>query len=173
MEIQVGQFFDSFKDFKDLINQRESEINEKLVIGKSSHSVQQANSRLKGKFRYKDDLVYTNVTFRCVHEGNFISSGNAKQSTSLRNGCPVLVKLRADKVVNKLQVASVNLQHNHAMPDKKDGVYVSDRKLNTAEENDVTRLIDLGAPVRKIQAHISSSYALAACIPEYDLRQVT
>ena len=37
-------------------------------------------------------------------------------------------------------------------------VYAVDRKLNTKEREDVKKLIDLGAPVRKIQTYISTSY---------------
>ena len=37
-------------------------------------------------------------------------------------------------------------------------MYAVDRKLNTKEREDVKKLIDLGAPVRKIQNYISTSY---------------
>ncbi|KAK3800786.1 hypothetical protein RRG08_003190 [Elysia crispata] len=70
----------------------------------------------------------------------------------------ITIKLRADKNLNKLQGVSANLQHNHVIPAKKDGVYAVDHKLNTKEREDVKKLIDLGAPVRKIQNYISTSY---------------
>ncbi|RUS68430.1 hypothetical protein EGW08_023808, partial [Elysia chlorotica] len=118
-DVFPGQYFDSFEDLKSLLCRRHEKTNEKLVIGKSSISVKAANSKLKKDFRFKEELVYTHVIYRCVHEGKFSSKGSSKQSTSLKNGCPVTIKLRADKNLNKLQVVSANLQHNHVIPAKK------------------------------------------------------
>ena len=56
-----GQYFDNLEDFKLILRAREEEINEKIVIGKSSVSVKAANAKLK-KHKYKEELVYTHVT---------------------------------------------------------------------------------------------------------------
>ena len=80
-DVFPGQYFDSFEDFKSLLIKRHDIINEKLVIGKSSISVKTANAKSKKDFRFKEELVYTHVTYRCVHEGKFSSTGSSKQST--------------------------------------------------------------------------------------------
>ncbi|GFO05298.1 hypothetical protein PoB_003180300, partial [Plakobranchus ocellatus] len=80
-QLQAGQYFASFEEFMAIISQRKESLNEKLVVGKSSVSVKAANAKLKGDFRFQEDLVYTHVTLRCVHEGEFTSKGHKKQST--------------------------------------------------------------------------------------------
>ncbi|GFS27021.1 hypothetical protein ElyMa_001736800, partial [Elysia marginata] len=79
--VSVGEYFDTFDAFKDVINQRAQQFNEKMVIGTSGHKVEERNRVLKGTFRFKPELVYTSVTFRCVHEGSFTSRGTKKRST--------------------------------------------------------------------------------------------
>ena len=80
--VSVGDYFDDFDTFKALVKQRAEKLNEKLVIGHSSHTVEERNKTLKGNLEFKRDLVYTSVTFRCVHEGTFKSKGSQKKKKS-------------------------------------------------------------------------------------------
>ena len=63
----VADYFEAFETFKTVFNQRAEQLNEKLVIRHSFHAVEERNKALKGSFKFKPQLVYTSVTFRCVH----------------------------------------------------------------------------------------------------------
>ena len=80
-EVRVGQTFTTFSEFKELLDCRKNLYNEKLVVGKSSRTVKYANERTKGAAKYKEELVYTSVNMRCIHQGDFISRGHVRQST--------------------------------------------------------------------------------------------
>ena len=65
-EVQVGQTFSSFSEFKELLKGRENLFNEKLVVGKSNRTVKYAKGRSKGAAKYKEELVYTSVNMLCI-----------------------------------------------------------------------------------------------------------
>ena len=53
--VSVSDYFEAFETLKTVVSQRAEQLNEKLVIGHSCHTVEAQNE----SFKFKPELVYT------------------------------------------------------------------------------------------------------------------
>ena len=64
--VSVADYFEAFETFKTVVNQRAGQLNKQLIIGHSCLTMEERNKAQNGCFKFKPELVYTGVRFRCV-----------------------------------------------------------------------------------------------------------
>ena len=75
----VGERFKTFEEFDIKLNRRLLFTQEKVVKARSSKTIQWYNARnLQKKFR--DDLKYKLLNYRCKHGGTFASRGTERKT---------------------------------------------------------------------------------------------
>ncbi|XP_059138760.1 uncharacterized protein LOC131927113 [Physella acuta] len=152
ISLDVGTSFPNFKCVKDVLEARTQVLNERWKIASGSKTVKQANSGIKDvKRHYKDEFKYAFVFLRCINEGGYKTRGkNIRKKKSHKTGCPVKVKLVADRVENKLVVTRSCLEHNHDAVDKSVGHFSEDRRPTEEEAEQIKSMREMGLSAGKI-----------------------
>uniref|UniRef100_A0A6P7FZG6 Uncharacterized protein LOC114332612 n=1 Tax=Diabrotica virgifera virgifera TaxID=50390 RepID=A0A6P7FZG6_DIAVI len=112
--MECGQLFTSFDEFKNILKEYEKDKRQKFVI-KGSRSIKIAEKILNRKL--KEDLKYYEIQYICVHGGAVRRRGKGIRKTrTYKMNCPALIKLRATKTGDFLQIKQLVEKHeNHEM----------------------------------------------------------
>ena len=92
----VGLTFNSLEDLQLYIKNYE-EINNVVLYKKDSRKIAAARKRYPGKI-FNENLIYSDITFACVHNGKYRSkatTGERPNTRTTRTGCGFEIRVKS------------------------------------------------------------------------------
>ncbi|CAL7949389.1 unnamed protein product [Xylocopa violacea] len=101
-------------------------------------------------------LKYYSVKYACIYGGQkFLPRGaGRRQSQSIRTNCPAHIMLRASKDGTKLEVTSVNNEHNHEISEELFKNLPQERKLCGEIKQEVQDLMQLHIDRKRLKEYV-------------------
>ncbi|XP_001636894.2 uncharacterized protein LOC5516794 isoform X2 [Nematostella vectensis] len=112
-DITIGTKFSSYKELERRIQAYEQK--HFVIFSKSKTRTLSAYKKRCPKKRTNSDLLYSEMTFACMHGGVFrsYSKGIRALKRSRKLGCPLAIKLSISNDGQELVVRHINNKHNH------------------------------------------------------------
>ena len=116
-----------------------------------SRTVKAVAARCPNK-NFNDAIVYSELKYTCNHGGkNFKSKskGDGPNQTTIKIGCPFLLKIKATKDGQSLEVPAFFNQHNHEVTELEYKFHPSVRKLDAETRKEVAGHLQLNAELQR------------------------
>ncbi|XP_046416310.1 uncharacterized protein LOC124300286 isoform X2 [Neodiprion virginianus] len=150
---QLGEMFDSYEELEQKL---ESFSRRSLVHYWRRDSRTVSGAHMKTARPISERLRYYSVKYACIYGGQkFLPRGaGRRQSQSIRTNCPAHIMLRASKDGKKLEVTSVNNEHNHEISEELFKNLPQERKLCGEIKQEVQDLMQLHIDRKRLKEYV-------------------
>ncbi|EZA58243.1 hypothetical protein DMN91_005912 [Ooceraea biroi] len=153
VSFRLGEMFNSYKELEQKLKRfsRHSLVH---YWRRDSRTVKGAH--MKTARPINDQLKYYSVKYACIYGGQkFLPRGaGRRQSQSIRTNCPAHIMLRASKDGTKLEVTSVNNEHNHEISEELFKNLPQERKLYGEIKEEVEDLMQLHIDRKRLKEYV-------------------
>ncbi|KAL8566406.1 hypothetical protein ACOMHN_011985 [Nucella lapillus] len=107
---------------------------------------------------FNSELVYYEVSWNCVHVGRVHKSrsgGDRPNTSTYRQACPFVLKFRATKDGQQLELVNFEDCHTHEISAAIYEHYPSQRQLDDDTKTEVANMLKVGANRKLLQRHVS------------------
>ncbi|XP_061588346.1 uncharacterized protein LOC133452753 [Cololabis saira] len=161
-----GQSFDSFDHFSKVLKGWSEE---------GYHPVHKERSEKIQDETLLSTIKYSRLTLSCVHYGarrTYQSNHERPFQHSLRMGCPVIIKIRYDRTVNKLVVSKVVEEHNHPVSAQLFQKYAQNRRPNAQERQEIEKLLELKVSAATLKGFVNDRFGKQMTLKDlHNIRQ--
>uniref|UniRef100_A0A6V7IYE1 ZSWIM3 N-terminal domain-containing protein n=1 Tax=Bracon brevicornis TaxID=1563983 RepID=A0A6V7IYE1_9HYME len=149
----LGEMFDSYEELEDKL---EKFSKRSLVHYWRRDSRTVSGAHMKTARPISEKLKYYSVKYACIYGGQkFLPRGaGRRQSQSIRTNCPAHIMLRASKDGTKLEVTSVNNEHNHEISEELFRKLPQERKLCGEIKQEVQDLMQLHIDRKRLKEYV-------------------
>lgn len=153
VSFSLGEMFDSYEELE---NKLEKFSKRSLVHYWRRDSRTVSGAHMKTARPISERLKYYSVKYACIYGGQkFLPRGaGRRQSQSIRTNCPAHIMLRASKDGTKLEVTSVNNEHNHEISEELFKNLPQERKLCGEIKQDVQDLMRLHIDRKRLKEYV-------------------
>ncbi|KAH0951552.1 hypothetical protein HN011_005399 [Eciton burchellii] len=153
VSFRLGEMFNSYKE----LEQKLKKFSKHSLVHywrRDSRTVKGAH--MKTARPINDQLKYYSVKYACIYGGQkFLPRGaGRRQSQSIRTNCPAHIMLRASKDGTKLEVTSVNNEHNHEISEELFKNLPQERKLYGEIKEEVEDLMQLHIDRKRLKEYV-------------------
>lgn len=153
VSFRLGEMFDSYEELEqklELFSRRS------LVHYWRRDSRTVSGAHMKTARLISERLRYYSVKYACIYGGQkFLPRGaGRRQSQSIRTNCPAHIMLRASKDGTKLEVTSVNNEHNHEISEELFKNLPQERKLCGEIKQEVQDLMQLHIDRKRLKEYV-------------------
>ncbi|XP_066587570.1 uncharacterized protein [Prorops nasuta] len=149
----LGELFDSYEELE---NKLEKFSKQSLVHYWRRDSRTVSGAYMKTARPISERLKYYSVKYACIYGGQkFLPRGaGRRQSQTIRTNCPAHIMLRASKDGTKLEVTSVNNEHNHEISEELFKNLPQERKLCGEIKQEVQDLMQLHIDRKRLKEYV-------------------
>ncbi|XP_011302304.1 uncharacterized protein [Fopius arisanus] len=149
----LGEMFNSYEELEDKL---EKFSKRSLVHYWRRDSRTVSGAHMKTARPISERLKYYSVKYACIYGGQkFLPRGaGRRQSQSIRTNCPAHIMLRASKDGTKLEVTSVNNEHNHEISEELFKSLPQERKLCGEIKQEVQDLMQLHIDRKRLKEYV-------------------
>ncbi|XP_028982620.1 uncharacterized protein LOC107048304 [Diachasma alloeum] len=149
----LGEMFNSYEELEEKL---EKFSKRSLVHYWRRDSRTVSGAHMKTARPISERLKYYSVKYACIYGGQkFLPRGaGRRQSQSIRTNCPAHIMLRASKDGNKLEVTSVNNEHNHEISEELFKQLPQERKLCGEIKQEVQDLMQLHIDRKRLKEYV-------------------
>ncbi|XP_033228554.1 myb-like protein X [Belonocnema kinseyi] len=153
VSFHLGEMFDSYEDLEQKL-ERFSKQSLVHYWRRDSRTVNGAHMKTARPISAR--LKYYSVKYACIYGGQkFLPRGaGRRQSQSIRTNCPAHIMLRASKDGTKLEVTSVNNEHNHEISEELFKNLPQERKLCGEIRQEVQDLMQLHIDRKRLKEYV-------------------
>ncbi|XP_015603769.1 uncharacterized protein LOC107271826 isoform X2 [Cephus cinctus] len=153
VSFRLGEMFDSYEELEHKL-ERFSRRSLVHYWRRDSRTVNGAH--MKTARPISERLKYYSVKYACIYGGQkFLPRGaGRRQSQSIRTNCPAHIMLRASKDGTKLEVTSVNNEHNHEISEELFKNLPQERKLCGEIKQEVQDLMQLHIDRKRLKEYV-------------------
>ncbi|KOX75541.1 hypothetical protein WN51_12285 [Melipona quadrifasciata] len=153
VSFHLGEMFDSYEELEHKL-ERFSKRSLVHYWRRDSRTVNGAH--MKTARPISERLKYYSVKYACIYGGQkFLPRGaGRRQSQSIRTNCPAHIMLRASKDGTKLEVTSVNNEHNHEISEELFKNLPQERKLCGEIKQEVQDLMQLHIDRKRLKEYV-------------------
>ncbi|OAD55068.1 hypothetical protein WN48_05641 [Eufriesea mexicana] len=153
VSFHLGEMFDSYEELE---HKLEKFSKRSLVHYWRRDSRTVSGAHMKTARPISERLKYYSVKYACIYGGQkFLPRGaGRRQSQSIRTNCPAHIMLRASKDGTKLEVTSVNNEHNHEISEELFKNLPQERKLCGEIKQEVQDLMQLHIDRKRLKEYV-------------------
>ncbi|XP_076245770.1 uncharacterized protein LOC143186167 isoform X2 [Calliopsis andreniformis] len=153
VSFHLGEMFDSYEELE---HKLEKFSKHSLVHYWRRDSRTVSGAHMKTARPISERLKYYSVKYACIYGGQkFLPRGaGRRQSQSIRTNCPAHIMLRASKDGTKLEVTSVNNEHNHEISEELFKNLPQERKLCGEIKQEVQDLMQLHIDRKRLKEYV-------------------
>ncbi|KAH0564531.1 uncharacterized protein LOC123272494 [Cotesia glomerata] len=153
VSFHLGELFNSYEELECKL---EKFSKRSLVHYWRRDSRTVSGAHMKTARHISEKLRYYSVKYACIYGGQkFLPRGaGRRQSQSIRTNCPAHIMLRASKDGNKLEVTSVNNDHNHEISEELFKKLPQERKLCGEMKQEVQELMQLHIDRKRLKEYV-------------------
>ncbi|XP_046831679.1 uncharacterized protein LOC124429893 isoform X1 [Vespa crabro] len=153
VSFRLGEMFDSYEELE---HKLEKFSKRSLVHYWRRDSRTVSGAHMKTARPISERLKYYSVKYACIYGGQkFLPRGaGRRQSQSIRTNCPAHIMLRASKDGTKLEVTSVNNEHNHEISEELFKNLPQERKLCGEIKQEVQDLMQLHIDRKRLKEYV-------------------
>ncbi|KAL6429187.1 hypothetical protein ACFW04_008136 [Cataglyphis niger] len=153
VSFRLGEMFDSYEELEQKLD-RFSKHSLVHYWRRDSRTV--SGAHMKTARPISERLKYYSVKYACIYGGQkFLPRGaGRRQSQSIRTNCPAHIMLRASKDGTKLEVTSVNNEHNHEISEELFKNLPQERKLCGEIRQEVQDLLQLHIDRKRLREYV-------------------
>ncbi|XP_012138989.1 uncharacterized protein LOC100880453 [Megachile rotundata] len=153
ISFHLGEMFDSYEELE---HKLEKFSKRSLVHYWRRDSRTVSGAHMKTARPISERLKYYSVKYACIYGGQkFLPRGaGRRQSQSIRTNCPAHIMLRASKDGTKLEVTSVNNEHNHEISEELFKNLPQERKLCGEIKQEVQDLMQLHIDRKRLKEYV-------------------
>ncbi|CAL7949387.1 unnamed protein product [Xylocopa violacea] len=153
VSFHLGEMFDSYEELE---HKLEKFSKRSLVHYWRRDSRTVSGAHMKTARPICERLKYYSVKYACIYGGQkFLPRGaGRRQSQSIRTNCPAHIMLRASKDGTKLEVTSVNNEHNHEISEELFKNLPQERKLCGEIKQEVQDLMQLHIDRKRLKEYV-------------------
>ncbi|CAK9821430.1 hypothetical protein ANTRET_LOCUS160 [Anthophora retusa] len=153
VSFHLGEMFDSYEELEHKL-ERFSKRSLVHYWRRDSRTV--SGAHMKTARPISERLKYYSVKYACIYGGQkFLPRGaGRRQSQSIRTNCPAHIMLRASKDGTKLEVTSVNNEHNHEISEELFKNLPQERKLCGEIKQEVQDLMQLHIDRKRLKEYV-------------------
>ncbi|XP_057326663.1 uncharacterized protein LOC130668401 isoform X1 [Microplitis mediator] len=153
VSFHLGELFNSYEELEYKL---EKFSKRSLVHYWRRDSRTVSGAHMKTARPISEKLKYYSVKYACIYGGQkFLPRGaGRRQSQSIRTNCPAHIMLRASKDGTKLEVTSVNNEHNHEISEELFKKLPQERKLCGEMKREVQELMQLHIDRKRLKEYI-------------------
>ncbi|XP_076645957.1 uncharacterized protein LOC143355214 [Halictus rubicundus] len=153
VSFHLGEMFDSYEELE---RKLEKFSKRSLVHYWRRDSRTVSGAHMKTARPISERLKYYSVKYACIYGGQkFLPRGaGRRQSQSIRTNCPAHIMLRASKDGTKLEVTSVNNEHNHEISEELFKNLPQERKLCGEIRQEVQDLMQLHIDRKRLKEYV-------------------
>ncbi|XP_029672830.1 uncharacterized protein LOC115241283 [Formica exsecta] len=153
VSFHLGEMFDSYEELEQKLD-RFSKHSLVHYWRRDSRTV--SGAHMKTARPISERLKYYSVKYACIYGGQkFLPRGaGRRQSQSIRTNCPAHIMLRASKDGTKLEVTSVNNEHNHEISEELFKNLPQERKLCGEIRQEVQDLLQLHIDRKRLREYV-------------------
>ncbi|XP_017877554.1 uncharacterized protein LOC108623508 [Ceratina calcarata] len=153
VSFHLGEMFDSYEQLEHKL-ERFSKHSLVHYWRRDSRTVNGAH--MKTARPISECLKYYSVKYACIYGGQkFLPRGaGRRQSQSIRTNCPAHIMLRASKDGTKLEVTSINNEHNHEISEELFKNLPQERKLCGEIKQEVQDLMQLHIDRKRLKEYV-------------------
>lgn len=153
VSFHLGELFDSYEELEHKL-ERFSKRSLVHYWRRDSRTVNGAH--MKTARPISERLKYYSVKYACIYGGQkFLPRGaGRRQSQSIRTNCPAHIMLRASKDGTKLEVTSINNEHNHEISEELFKSLPQERKLCGEIKQEVQDLMQLHIDRKRLKEYV-------------------
>ncbi|CAL1681622.1 unnamed protein product [Lasius platythorax] len=153
LSFRLGEMFDSYEELEQKLD-RFSKHSLVHYWRRDSRTV--SGAHMKTARPISERLKYYSVKYACIYGGQkFLPRGaGRRQSQSIRTNCPAHIMLRASKDGTKLEVTSVNNEHNHEISEELFKNLPQERKLCGEIRQEVQDLLQLHIDRKRLREYV-------------------
>lgn len=153
VSFHLGEMFDSYEE----LEQKLEKFSKRSLVHywrRDSRTV--SGAHMKTARPISERLKYYSVKYACIYGGQkFLPRGaGRRQSQSIRTNCPAHIMLRASKDGTKLEVTSVNNEHNHEISEELFKNLPQERKLCGEIKQEVQDLMQLHIDRKRLKEYV-------------------
>ncbi|XP_032670523.1 uncharacterized protein LOC116843830 [Odontomachus brunneus] len=153
VSFRLGEMFNSYEELEQKL-ERFSRCSLVHYWRRDSRTV--SGAHMKTARPISERLKYYSVKYACIYGGQkFLPRGaGRRQSQSIRTNCPAHIMLRASKDGTKLEVTSVNNEHNHEISEELFKNLPQERKLCGEIKQEVQDLMQLHIDRKRLKEYV-------------------
>ncbi|EFN79113.1 hypothetical protein EAI_11696 [Harpegnathos saltator] len=153
VSFRLGEMFNSYEELEQKL-ERFSKCSLVHYWRRDSRTV--SGAHMKTARPISERLKYYSVKYACIYGGQkFLPRGaGRRQSQSIRTNCPAHIMLRASKDGTKLEVTSVNNEHNHEISEELFKNLPQERKLCGEIKQEVQDLMQLHIDRKRLKEYV-------------------
>ncbi|XP_012536581.1 uncharacterized protein LOC105836828 [Monomorium pharaonis] len=153
VSFRLGEMFDSYEELEQKLD-RVSRHSLVHYWRRDSRTV--SGAHMKTARPISERLKYYSVKYACIYGGQkFLPRGaGRRQSQSIRTNCPAHIMVRASKDGTKLEVTSVNNEHNHEISEDLFKKLPQERKLCGEIKEEVQDLMQLHIDRKRLKEYV-------------------
>ncbi|XP_071561001.1 uncharacterized protein [Temnothorax nylanderi] len=153
VSFRLGEMFDSYEELEHKLD-RVSKHTLVHYWRRDSRTV--SGAHMKTARPISERLKYYSVKYACIYGGQkFLPRGaGRRQSQSIRTNCPAHIMVRASKDGTKLEVTSVNNEHNHEISEDLFKRLPQERKLCGEIKQEVQDLMQLHIDRKRLKEYV-------------------
>ncbi|XP_011687542.1 PREDICTED: uncharacterized protein LOC105449840 [Wasmannia auropunctata] len=153
VSFRPGEMFDSYEE----LEQKLDRVSRHTLVHywrRDSRTV--SGAHMKTARPISERLKYYSVKYACIYGGQkFLPRGaGRRQSQSIRTNCPAHIMVRASKDGTKLEVTSVNNEHNHEISEDLFKRLPQERKLCGEIKQEVQDLMQLHIDRKRLKEYV-------------------
>ncbi|KAL6255288.1 hypothetical protein P5V15_013628 [Pogonomyrmex californicus] len=153
VSFRLGEMFDSYEE----LEQKLDRVSKHTLVHywrRDSRTV--SGAHMKTARHISERLKYYSVKYACIYGGQkFLPRGaGRRQSQSIRTNCPAHIMVRASKDGTKLEVTSVNNEHNHEISEDLFKRLPQERKLCGEIKQEVQDLMQLHIDRKRLKEYV-------------------
>ncbi|KAI5698947.1 hypothetical protein M8J76_014534 [Diaphorina citri] len=153
--VVLGKLFNSYDELSNFVQSYEKEHYVQLSVESSRTIENQITEKSKKLKSAKKDLIYTRISYKCVHGGTFKSKGKGKRKTpSLVQNCPFSMKVTMTKNGQNLEVTQYTNSHNHEVSKTRFDELAKQRKMETKDQESAKEMLALRCNKKLLKQHL-------------------
>uniref|UniRef100_A0A8D9AW04 Protein FAR1-RELATED SEQUENCE 6 n=1 Tax=Cacopsylla melanoneura TaxID=428564 RepID=A0A8D9AW04_9HEMI len=159
----LGKLFDNFDSLKCFIKEYEETNFVQLGIWHSlkletQKARSQNNSKASKLKMAKKELVYCTITYKCIHGGEFKTTGNGQRKTpSFKQNCPFSLKVNLSRNAQNLVITNIAPDHNHEISETVFKSLPRQRQLSDDQKAEVKEMLYLRCNKKLVRKHMVES----------------